>query len=104
METTSSTTTFDLSMIFLAIRNFATCFSLGVIGEPDFSRRSAIKIGDFSLQIEKQAFVCLERARILSTRAIGSPINETEVATATKEFPEIQAWMERLLRKIKDHD
>lgn len=104
METDPSTTTFDLSMVFLAIRNFATCFSLGVLGQPDFSRRSAIRIGGYSLQIEKQAFACFERARILSTRAIGPPINETDTATAKKAFPEIQAWMERLLREVRDHD
>jgi Nucleotidyltransferase domain len=104
IETTPSTTTFDLSMVFLSIRNFATCFSLGFLDQPNFSRRSAIRIGDYSLQIEEQAFVNLERARILSTRAIGPPINETEATTAMKEFPKIQAWMERLLGDVKRHD
>src|SRR5437879_2859010 len=36
---------FDLSMVFLAIRNFATCFSLGTLERPDFSRSSALRLG-----------------------------------------------------------
>ena len=104
METNASTVIFDLSTIFLSIRNFATCFSLGALDQPEFSRKSAIRIGEFSLEIDKRAFACLERARILSTRALGSPINEAELGTITQEFPAIQAWMDRLLRKIKGYD
>jgi hypothetical protein len=100
ITTTSTTRTFDLSMVFLAIRNFATCFSLGFLDQPNFSRRSAIGIGDHSLPIEQEAFAILERSRILCTRALGSPINASEAATAMEEFPRIEAWMEGLLREV----
>ncbi|KRR17967.1 nucleotidyltransferase domain-containing protein [Bradyrhizobium retamae] len=103
-ETTTTTTTFDLSMIFLAIRNFATCFSLGLLDQADFSRRSAIKIGNHSLSIPQTAFEILERSRILCTRAIGPQINKSEADAAMKELPRIQAWMERLLEEVKSHD
>jgi len=103
IESTVATTTFDLSMVFLAIRNFATCFSLGNLDRPDFSRRSAIRIGGHSLSIEKSAFDVLERSRILCTRAIGLPISESEAAVAIRQFPNIQHWMERLLRETKEY-
>ena len=101
IKTTSTTTTFDLSMVFLAVRNFATCFSLGFLAQPNFSRRSAIEIGRHSLSIERGAFEILERSRILCTRAIGSPINAFEEAAAIEQFPHIEAWMECLLREVK---
>jgi hypothetical protein len=99
-----ATVAFDLSMVFLAIRNFATCFSLGCLERPNFSRRSAIGIGQRSLSIEQSAFEILERSRILCTRAIGSPIRAAEAAAAIEQFPYIEAWMERLSREVKDHD
>jgi Nucleotidyltransferase domain len=98
-----TTMAFDLSMVFLAIRNFATCFSLGCLDQPNFSRRSAIGIGDYSLSIEQSAFEILERSRILCTRAVGSPINALEAAVAIEQFPHIEAWMERLSREVKNH-
>jgi hypothetical protein len=104
IKLTDTTVPFDLSMVFLAIRNFATCFSLGNLDRPDFSRRSAIRIGKHSLQIEKGAFNILERSRILCTRAIGSAISEKDAATAIEQFPNIRNWMERLLRETKEHE
>jgi hypothetical protein len=103
IETTVATATFDLSMVFLAIRNFATCLSLGNLDRPDFSRQSAIRIGGHSLPIEKRTFDVLERSRILCTRAIGSPISEKEAAAAIRQFPNIQNWMECLLRETKEY-
>jgi len=38
----SNSKVFDLSTIFLSIRNIATCFSLGVKSQPNFSRNSAL--------------------------------------------------------------
>jgi hypothetical protein len=103
IESTAATITFDLSMVFLAIRNFATCFSLGNLDRPDFSRRSAVRIGHHSLNIEENAFDILERARILCTRAIGLPISEKDAAIAIEQFSNIRDWMERLLRETKEH-
>ncbi|WP_441228525.1 nucleotidyltransferase domain-containing protein [Tardiphaga sp. 20_F10_N6_6] len=104
IKAASTTATFDLSMVFLAIRNFATCFSLGFLDHPDFSRRSAIRLGRHSLAIEPNAFEILERARILCTRAIGPPITASEASVAAEQFPRIEAWMELHLRKVEKND
>src|ERR1035441_8754359 len=36
---------FDMSSAFLGVRNISTCYSLGVLGEPNFSRHAAIQLG-----------------------------------------------------------
>jgi Nucleotidyltransferase domain len=101
IETSVKTVTFDLSTVFLAVRNFATCFSLGHLDRPDFSRRSAIRIQGHSLSIDQCAFDVLERSRILCTRGIGLSISEKDAAAAMEQFPKIQAWMERLLKETR---
>jgi hypothetical protein len=92
---------FDLSMVFLAIRNLATCYSLGVLLKPDFSRKSALRLGDYSLPIAPNVFAILERSRVLSTRAIGTPIAEDEAEMAFTQFPLIDEWMKRLLVEVE---
>ena len=94
------TRTFDLSMVFLAIRNFATCFSLGCSNIPDFSRHSAIRIGERSLSIPLEAYRILERARILCTRGHGPAINDEEAQMAARHFPGIEEWMNTLLLEV----
>lgn len=96
----SETTVFDLSVIFLAVRNFATCFSLGTLDKPDFSRNSALRLGEDSLEIPRDAYVVLERSRILCTRAIGEPISDEEALMAFGQFSRIEAWMSQLLAKV----
>src|SRR5262249_32362461 len=94
---------FDLSTVFLAIRNFATCFSLGTLVIPDFSRNSALRLGVFSLSISTNAYEILERSRILCTRAIGAPITDQEAQLAIRQFPQVNGWMTRLLKKVSKH-
>jgi hypothetical protein len=91
---------FGLSTIFLAIRNFATCFSLGVTQEPDFSRHSALRLGGNSLAIAPRAYSILERARILCTRGQGEIITDDETQLAADEFSHIEDWMTQLLEKV----
>jgi hypothetical protein len=97
----SASKIFDLSMVFLGIRNFATCFSLGALSRGDFSRSSALRIGDHSLSIPLEAYRILERARMLSTRAIGEIITDEEAQTAEAQFPAIDQWMNKLLGEIR---
>jgi predicted nucleotidyltransferase len=101
---TLATSTFDLSMVFLAIRNFATCFSLGFLEKPNFSRRSSVGIGSDSLHLGQRTFEILERSRLLCTRAIGAPLVSSEIMAAIEEFPRIEAWMQRLLGSIKGNE
>ena len=88
--------TFELSTIFLAVRNFATCFSLGVTMKPDFSRRSALHLGPHSLRIGANEFSILEKARIMSTRGIGVSVDRNELAVVGKSLDTIEQWMSEL--------
>jgi len=91
---------FDLSMVFLAIRNFATCFSLGKLPGPDFSRNSALHLGAYNLSISTETYDVLERARLLSTRAVGPPVTDYEAASAFAQLPRIEEWMINLLKEV----
>jgi len=101
LENNSTSKVFDLSMIFLSIRNIATCFSLGVLKRPDFSRHSALHLGDHSLRIPPKPFEILERSRILCTRGHGSKIITDEAEIAFAQFPQIGQWMVSLVMEAK---
>jgi hypothetical protein len=99
-ESQVETKVFDLSIVFLAIRNFATCFSLGAFGKPDFSRSSALRLGEYSITIPQDAYKVLERARILCTRAVGESITDHETQMAFGQFSRIEEWMKGLLAQV----
>jgi hypothetical protein len=101
-ESQAETKVFDLSMVFLAIRNFATCFSLGTLDKPDFSRSSALRLGEHSLSIPRDAYKILERSRILCTRAIGETITDQETHIAFSQFSRIEEWMKGLLTQAEN--
>lgn len=86
---------FHLACLFLATRNFATCYSFSR-GRPVFSRRSPMLI-DTKLPIDEDVFDILARARILSTRGYGAFISMVEVETARAFAPMILDWMENLI-------
>lgn len=92
--------TFELSTIFLAVRNFATCYSLTVKEHPDFSRGSALNLEKDSVPIDKSVYRILERARILCTRGQGFRISVEDADAAIQAMPRIQNWMKRLLAEI----
>lgn len=97
-----NSTVFELSTIFLSIRNFATCYSLGYLDRFDFSRFSAKRLGSDSIPLSGDCFSILERARILSTRGTGSTISRHEAASVINNLPIIQEWMGKLLSKRSD--
>lgn len=90
---------FDLSMIFLAIRNFASCFALGYMNKCVFSRDSAIKIGEYSLNIDNGVYESLKKARLLATRGIGTVTLEVTLNKIMQELPLIENWFNDLLKK-----
>lgn len=98
LSETRNSSTFNLSCMFLATRNFATCYSLSR-GRPIFSRQSPL-IVDAPLKIEPDAFGVLSRARVLSTRGIGEPLSEADVMLALQAAPHIGDWMSRLLVEV----
>jgi hypothetical protein len=87
---------FELSTVFLAVRNFATCYSLGA-GSPDFSRHSALRLGTNSLVVSSEGFGTLERARLLCTRGFGKMISQDEATSVTLTLGKIEEWMRTLL-------
>lgn len=92
---------FELSTIFLAIRNIATCFSLGLTDHPDFSRRSALRLGYNSLAIDAVAFDALERARVLSTRGVGIAPDQKDLLRITATFGVVEKWMNTLCARAR---
>ncbi len=95
--------TFDVSTIFLAIRNIATCFSLAVLEKPDFSRNAALRLGECSLKIPEAPYSVLEKARILCTRGIGPSLSDEQISSVRTTFPEIRHWMEKLVNGARRH-
>jgi hypothetical protein len=95
---------FDLSTIFLSVRNIASCFSLGVTTTPTFARNSASRLEAFSIKVSSSAYQVLESARILCTRGHGNNILTSEVDTAILELDEIDKWMDSLVKGAKAHE
>ena len=80
--------------MFLATRNFATCYSLGA-GVPIFSRYSPLMIEDH-LSIPKDDFDVYVRARILSTRGYGEPLSNGDINRVNNSAHAVIKWMGRL--------
>lgn len=102
LQESSYSEIFDLSSIFLSIRNIATCFSLATNIKNDFSRKSALNLSDNNIPIEQSVFRSLERARILSTRGVGEMLNETDVFGVKQAASDIEQWMLKLISKISE--
>lgn len=89
---------FDFSMIFLAIRNFASCYSLGILKKYNFSRNSSLNLGKDSISISKKCYSILEKSRILSTRGIGNNLSKEEFQLMFIELSTITNWFNNLLK------
>jgi hypothetical protein len=94
----NNSTVFHLSCMFLAVRNFSTCFSF-LKGKPIFSRNSPLLL-DSPLCISVEEFSILSRSRILSTRGHGISLTEKEISDAVACTPIILGWMVRLLNEV----
>ncbi|MDW5419259.1 hypothetical protein R6242_22050 [Iodobacter sp. CM08] len=101
IEQSSFTETFDLSSVFLGMRNFATCFSLLANNEPNFSRNSARILGMNSVPINETVYSILEKARVLCTRGAGEMLTTAEISEAKVELRNIDLWMSEILKKIE---
>jgi hypothetical protein len=95
---------FDLSSIFLSIRNMATCFSLGVLNRPDFSRSSALHLGQDSVPISQTSYRVLERARILCTRGYGPPLTAAEISLVGEELHGLADWMDQIAKRASEYE
>lgn len=99
---TNNSRDFDLSMIFLALRNFASCYSLGHLKNPNFSRNSSTAIGIDSIRISDKCYSILKNSRILSTRGIGKNVSEEEIAIVINELEVISEWFKELIKKTHE--
>ena len=91
---------FELSTIFLAIRNIATCYSLANLSEPIFGRDSARRLGDRSVPLSDVVYSCLMRARLLSTRGLGDEIFIRDTPALIGELENCRDWIEKLCLEV----
>jgi hypothetical protein len=104
LQESLSTKVFDLSSSFLSVRNISTCFALGVLGKPHFSRHAALQLPtEFHLPISNDCYRILERARILCTRSTGADISDSEARLVLSECELINQWMTTLVEKAERH-
>ncbi|EPF6394968.1 nucleotidyltransferase domain-containing protein [Proteus mirabilis] len=102
IKRTNKSEIFELSNIFLAIRNFAICYSLYSQSIPNFSRDSALKLTKNKLTIELESYRVLERSRILCTRGEGCIPNKNEIELAISSIESIDIWMKKILNLLED--
>lgn len=96
LETNQFTYLFELSTIFLCIRNFATCYALHN-DKPTFGRHSALSLGEKSLNIDLDVYHILEDARLLATRGYGKIYPKSNVQKTVVELDKVNIWMNDLL-------
>lgn len=95
---------FELSTIFLSVRNIATCYALGVLNNPCFSRDSALRLGKESAPLDLDTFKILERSRMLCTRGEGRILDPSEIAQVIRVLDDIQVWMTTLVEKARGNE
>lgn len=88
---------FDLAMIFLAIRNFATCYTLGNYEKPIFSRLTFEKLHDYPLNLNDEIKELLMMSRISSTRGIEFSIENKSLSLLKLNFGMIENWFNEIL-------
>lgn len=101
IEGSDLTETFDLSSVFLAIRNFSTCYSLHCFIKSDFSRNSARNLGVHSVPIDDSTYDLFQRARVLCTRGVGELLSSYEVGKAKMALKKIETWMNEIIGTIE---
>lgn len=94
---------YDLSTIFLCIRNIATCYSLHT-GKPIFSRDSAFLLPDHPLSIDLNIFNVLKKCRLANTRGLDIDLECSEIISTVKTFSTIKIWVKELIEMINYDD
>jgi hypothetical protein len=95
---------FELSTVFLSIRNIATCYSLGKLEKPIFSRDSALRLGQESLPLPLEPYEILARSRMLCTRGDGLNLKANEIQYAIAHLACVGSWMERLVEGVRQDE
>jgi hypothetical protein len=94
---------FELSTMFLSIRNIATCYSLALLPTPTFGRNSARQLGPRSIPISDNFYSILMQARLLSTRGAGDDIGEVDTSKLAHELAACRQWMNQLCLEAEAH-
>jgi hypothetical protein len=102
LRNTVDSRVFHLSCIFLATRNFATCYSF-LRGRPIFSRLSPLRI-ETPVPVSVDDFNILVRARLLSTRGIGKALTPSEIFMSMQTCSVIHGWMRSLMPLEVQHE
>lgn len=92
---------FELSTIFLALRNIATCYSLSKSEIPTFGRDAARRIGSRSLNISDEVYHLLMHARLLSTRGSGQGIRDVDLSVLMPELHKCRCWIDEISQEVK---
>ncbi|MEM5367922.1 hypothetical protein V4C53_18020 [Paraburkholderia azotifigens] len=95
LQADENSNVFHLSCMFLAMRNFSTCYSFKG-GAPIFSRQSPLMLEN-SVPMQRENFDVFVRARILSTRGYGEVLSKAEIQEARESASAVIKWMRRLL-------
>lgn len=93
---------FDLSHIFLSVRNISSCFALGILKKAIFSRNSAYHLDNYSIPIPLSIYNILVRARILATRGNGPLLLGKEIELVNDNLDLIEKWMLQLISIVKE--
>lgn len=101
LEEGSPSVVFELSTLFLAIRNLATCYSLAKSSTPTFGRHSACKLGSNSVPLSEPVYSILMRARLLSTRGIGEDLGEIDMPSLLSELDGCRTWVGQLCAEVE---
>lgn len=91
---------FELSTMFLALRNIATCYSLARRESPTFGRDSARRLGPRSLDIDGYVYSLLMQARLLSTRGAGDSIGHIDLTILIPELKRCRTWIDEICREV----
>lgn len=97
-----SSAVFDLSNVFVAIRNAAICFSLGSSWPPTFARDAALVNTANKLEIDISVYQTLWRARLLSSRGIGTRLTNSEIFGAMNSLRKVDDWFIRTLERAEN--
>ena len=91
---------FELSTVFLALRNLATCYSLAKMVTPTFGRDSARRLGTKSLSVSEDIYKLLMDSRLLSTRGIGGGIGAPDIMKLVSELTKCRQWANKLCDEV----
>lgn len=91
---------FELSTIFLALRNIATSYSLARMDSPTFGRDSARRLGPRSLDIDDNVYSLLMQSRLLSTRGMGKNIGDIDLTILIQELKRCRSWIDEICHEV----